>query len=177
MRNRTAAGGGTRKDNLWAFLQCAHSLLFLCQDGQQESCSAVLQMASDLQIAVRTVTVEELKNELGSAKIGTRLYVCGDYQFVRGLENVLFSFGITNEELWSDVTGATVHPVLCAGCYHRNDPVAGSYIHCEMCGRMLEVSNHYSKKLDAVMGYIVLPEQLVFKSEEPQPSRTTPEGR
>ena len=170
---QTVANGDGREELLKDFLHDAHSLLVLCQEGHHETSSSVLQMAHDLLIAVRTVPVAQVTNVLESATMGTRLYVCGDWSFVHDLEGILHSFGVTDEEWWSEVIGPRSHPVLCAGCYHRNGPSEGPYIHCEKCRRMLEVSNHYSIKLAAVMGYIVLPEQLLASSAQQHTAQKT----
>ena len=86
-------------------------------------------------------------------KMGTYLYLSGKWDFVYRLKNVAFEAGFTEYELQIKVIGPIRKQLICCKCHGVNDVDEEMHITCMHCGISLEVSNHYSRRLEAYLGY------------------------
>lgn len=100
-----------------------------------------------------------LSKYLEAQEMGTRLFTCGDATTVKRLQRIAQNAGFGAEEAYFEVIGKQRDRVFCAACSHLNPPSQKKFIRCTNCGRLLEVSSHYSKRLDAVLGYLTVPRQ------------------
>lgn len=97
---------------------------------------------------------------LGSQTIGTRVFSCGEAGMVQRLQRLIRAAGFGLQEAFFEVIGNRRDQIFCVRCSTLNPPSSEKYIRCENCGRILEVSSHYSKRLRAVLGYLTVAEQL-----------------
>lgn len=87
-------------------------------------------------------------------KMGTYLYVSGELEFVNILKNLAFNAGFSEHEMQMKVLGPTTKKLICCTCHGGNDVGDQLHITCKHCGQELELSNHYSRRLDAYLGYV-----------------------
>jgi hypothetical protein len=114
---------------------------------------------------------------LQSQPIGTRVVVFASRKVAECLDMLFECIGMTDEEAIAIVLDEPAHKVFCAACYHLNPTRSDTYIRCEACSRVLEVSTHYSKKHHAVMGYVALAEQMRDRQIHSQIETCHPEGK
>lgn len=103
---------------------------------------------------------ELLITYLENQSMGTRLFTCGEADTVKRLQKIATTVGFNLDEMYFEILGKRREKIFCAGCSTLNLPSPEKVIRCENCGRLLEVSSHYSKRLNAVLGYLTVPEQL-----------------
>lgn len=99
---------------------------------------------------------DEIKQILSSQKIGTRLFLFGKWSTVDDIEKIANDIGFTNEEIYKHGVGEKIDHIFCAKCYQFNikqDPLQEETT-CSHCQTKLDVSNHFSKRLNAYLGYI-----------------------
>lgn len=154
------------------FLERATLLMVLCDLEGRGRIQTLVEAATEREIPVlfsfigesETIGVEEDALDragvfLSNQPMGTRVAVAARTGLLARVESILEAVGLTSEEVWVESQGVHAYPVFCAACYHGNPVTTKRYIRCEQCQRVLEVSNHYSPRLHAVMGYVSLPEQ------------------
>ena len=117
---------------------------------------------------------DSLLQYLSNQPIGSRVYVCGDAQTVKRMNQLTQAAGYAAEEVLSEPIGQRLERVFCIGCYRLNPAATSRFIRCQHCGRALEVSSHYSTRLDAVLGYLVVPEPLITSQEVNNPEDSEP---
>ncbi|WP_318503710.1 dimethylamine monooxygenase subunit DmmA family protein [Bacillus sp. T3] len=93
---------------------------------------------------------------LSKAKMGTKLYLIGEWKMVLDIKQQALEFGFTEEEIIAKGIGEKEEHVFCVKCYHINKKTEKTVIRCEKCQQKLDVSAHYSKRHDAYLGFISL---------------------
>lgn len=86
-------------------------------------------------------------------KMGTYLYLSGKWEFVNRLKNLALEAGFSEYEMQMKVLGNIRKKLICCKCHGVNDVDEELHISCRHCGLKLEVSNHYSRRLEAYLGY------------------------
>ncbi len=86
-------------------------------------------------------------------KMGTYLYISGHRNFVNRVKTLAMEAGFSEYEMQMKVIGPLIKKVICCKCHGVNEVDDDLYIACKQCGLELEVSNHYSRRLDAYLGY------------------------
>lgn len=150
------------------FLARARSLVILADARGRLRTQPLVDLATERQIPLTdfdfcgdttTTDVDRAGAFLQDQPMGTRVVLAVDEVLMAMLEPVLLHIGLTSEEVWVDSDGTQTFPVFCSACYFQNPPTRQPFIRCVQCSRILEVSDHYSPRLRAVMGYVSLPEQ------------------
>jgi dimethylamine monooxygenase subunit C len=91
---------------------------------------------------------------LSQQKMGAYLYIAGQLDFVKRVEKIAYEFGFSEQEIQVKVIGPIKKKLVCCKCHGFNEIEAELMIICSKCGIELEVSDHYSRRLDAYLGYI-----------------------
>ncbi|MHC0036382.1 dimethylamine monooxygenase subunit DmmA family protein [Pseudoneobacillus sp. C159] len=86
-------------------------------------------------------------------KMGTYLYIVGQNEFVKRVEKLAIDAGFSQYDRQTKVVGHRSKSVICSKCHANNEVDEDSHITCKHCGLELEVSDHYSRRLDAYLGY------------------------
>ncbi|WP_028390385.1 dimethylamine monooxygenase subunit DmmA family protein [Bacillus cihuensis] len=97
---------------------------------------------------------EDVQDVLDKQLIGTKLFISGDWSMVRDVKQVAYSVGFTDAEIQTKEIGIKEEKVYCVKCYNHNLKTNSDEITCVHCHTVLDVSNHFSKRLDAYLGYI-----------------------
>ncbi|MGE8081214.1 dimethylamine monooxygenase subunit DmmA family protein [Peribacillus loiseleuriae] len=99
-------------------------------------------------------TSHDVQTVLDKQLIGTKLFISGDWSMVRDVKQAAYSVGFTDKEMQTKEIGIKEEKVYCVKCYNHNKKTNSSEITCVHCHTILDVSNHFSKRLDAYLGYI-----------------------
>ena len=111
------------------------------------------------------VSSGRLTQHVMNLPMGTRIHVCAAFSTIRQAEAMLEQAGFGDEERSAEPVGDPRHALFCAGCHGLNPAAPTNTVHCIHCGRRLAVSDHYSKRINAVLGYVVIPEQMPSQAE------------
>lgn len=91
---------------------------------------------------------------LNQQKMGTYLYISGKWDFVKHVKNLAYDIGFSDYEMQTAVIGTIKKKLVCCTCHGENDVENQIRAVCAHCGQELEVSSHYSRRLDAYLGYV-----------------------
>lgn len=116
----------------------------------------LLDFTEKLGVEVSFLDAEKVNPILSTAKMGTKLYLIGDWKMVLDLKQQAFDAGFTNDEIIIKGIGEKEEHVFCVKCYHLNKKTERKELECVNCHQKLEVSNHYSWRHDAFLGFISL---------------------
>jgi dimethylamine monooxygenase subunit C len=89
-------------------------------------------------------------------KMGTYLYISGTSDFVKKITAVAMKAGFSQHDMQSLTIGTARKKLICCTCHGENEVLDQSNIVCGHCGQKLEVSDHYSRRLDAYLGYVTI---------------------
>lgn len=87
-------------------------------------------------------------------KMGTYLYISGAADFVKRVQNKALEIGFSEHDLQSFPIGLVKKKLLCCTCHGEREVEEETHVTCARCGQELEVSDHYSRRLDAYLGYV-----------------------
>jgi hypothetical protein len=99
---------------------------------------------------------DALRTYLENQPIGTHLYIATAWASARGLMRIAEAAGYAKEDIQVRGYGHKYEQVFCISCYTMNPIDSASTVTCRQCGKLLSVTDHYSRRLDAVMGYLIL---------------------
>jgi hypothetical protein len=97
-----------------------------------------------------------LRMYLERQPMGTHLYIAASWASARPLVRIAEDVGYAKEDIQIRGYGQKYQNVFCIACYTMNPIGDASTVVCRQCGKTLSVSDHYSRRLDAVIGYISL---------------------
>jgi RNase P subunit RPR2 len=98
----------------------------------------------------------DLRAYLENQPMGTHLYIAAAWESVRRLTRIADEVGYAKEDIQIRGYGPKYQRVFCIACYTINPIGDASTVRCRNCGKLLSVTDHYSRRLDAVMGWLVL---------------------
>lgn len=110
----------------------------------------------------QVITVDDIEHAkpeilaaLVSATMATTAYVAGDEAFLWRIADLLNQQGLLPEQIKLFAPLSHSRRVFCCHCYHITDSVTHSPAACAGCGRLLAVTDHFSKHKASYMGYQV----------------------
>lgn len=132
--------------------------LFCADSKGAESLYFLVQQAMEVKVPFDFLVIENESDSfldlwLSLQKMGTYLYLSGKWEFVNRLKNLALEAGFSEFEMQMKVMGSIRKKLICCKCHGVNDVDDELHITCKHCGLELEVSNHYSRRLDAYLGY------------------------
>jgi len=100
-----------------------------------------------------------LHQVLGSATVGSHLYIMGDEAFIWRIHGEARSAGLENDEI--DITRTITGPrlVYCVHCGLTQAAGPEPLLTCIGCAVELEVREHFSRRLGAYLGVCTNPDQ------------------
>jgi dimethylamine monooxygenase subunit C len=104
--------------------------------------------------SVRAWDEKALEYLLSEQKVGTELLYMCNRQTLTKLVKLAQSVGFTQDEIQSCGTSERQAKVFCVKCYRLIERPVQNKMTCEHCGISLSVSNHYSHRLEAFLGYV-----------------------
>ncbi|CAM3853888.1 dimethylamine monooxygenase subunit DmmA family protein [Mesobacillus thioparans] len=97
-----------------------------------------------------------LKTWFNTQKMGTYLYISGSAEFVMMVKELAFEAGFSEHEMQIVTRGFLPKKLICCNCHSENEAGDNKHVKCRLCGQELEASNHYSRRLDAYLGYVTI---------------------
>jgi hypothetical protein len=86
--------------------------------------------------------------------IGTNIFISGSWSMLHHIKQKAYDVGFSDEEIQYRGFGRKQEKVYCVKCYSYNKKQSANEITCESCKTVLEVSKHFSRRLDSYLGYI-----------------------
>lgn len=117
--------------------------------------------AEHLPVQMYTVTPNSLQQPelfglLSSQWIGTYLYLLVSWPLLEPLRELAEQAGFSEYEMECRGIGQRSRPIFCAACQKITLAESETVITCRFCREKLSVSDHYSKRLQAYLGYTTL---------------------
>jgi dimethylamine monooxygenase subunit C len=97
-----------------------------------------------------------LKTWFCTQKMGTYLYISGSAEFVKMVKELAFETGFSEQEIQTATKVFLPKKLICCTCHGENEAWENQIVICRLCGQELEVSDHYSRRLDAYLGYVTI---------------------
>lgn len=108
----------------------------------------------DTHLFIKGSSISDVSNILTQQLIGTHLVICGKWPFIQEIKEKAYLAGFSEDELHSELMGSRTEKAFCVKCYSYNPKQLEDKISCKHCQTSLLISNHYSRRLDAYLGYI-----------------------
>jgi dimethylamine monooxygenase subunit C len=130
-----------------------------CTDQQgAESLHLLVQQTIEANVQYDFLMIEDqhdsfLNDWFTQQKMGTYLYISGRWKFVKRVKNLALSAGFTQYEMQVKVLESISKRIICCKCHGVNEIDDEVHITCRHCRLYLEVSTHYSRRLDGYLGY------------------------
>ncbi len=124
----------------------AMSAIFASCDESERQLIAV----NDIAAAQQTIT-----HRVASLPLATTAYVAGDESFIWSVAELFSAEGMLNEQIRLFAPADKSRQLFCCHCYHITAGVTHSPAECEGCRRLLAVTDHFSRKNGAYLGYQV----------------------
>ncbi|SDR97512.1 dimethylamine monooxygenase subunit DmmA family protein [Pseudomonas oryzae] len=96
--------------------------------------------------------LDALRELLGQAHMGTRLYLAGSESFIGTAMQVASAYDMNRDEVLREHSGTLVRRVWCVHCDTYTENVTQRVFRCPGCGLDLVVRDHYSRRLAAFQG-------------------------
>ena len=97
-------------------------------------------------------SVSRLRHVLGTAKIGTQVYLCGTEGLMGQAQNEAMAAGIPHDFIQTEHRGSVARRMQCVHCKGITEDVMTDPFECSHCGLNLFVRDHYSRRLAAFQG-------------------------
>ena len=98
---------------------------------------------------------ESLEEWLYPQKMGSFLYVAGSFPFVQQVNQTAQEVGFVEEEIQMLLVGPMPRQVFCSRCHSLHDvQLLQQDTVCPHCDLALEISDHYSRRWEAYLGYV-----------------------
>ncbi|MNP62961.1 hypothetical protein D3C76_1583030 [compost metagenome] len=96
--------------------------------------------------------IDALRDRLGDAYMGTRLYLSGSESFIGTAMQAANAVDLNRDEVLREHSGTLVRRVWCAHCDTYTENVTQRVFTCPGCQLSLVVRDHYSRRLAAFQG-------------------------
>ncbi len=105
--------------------------------------------------SANTETLSQLRSAIELACVGVRLVLIGPMPDIQAAAAVAAECGLFDEEVTLVPDGSEHRKVFCAHCRTVTvtvEPV-GSELECQGCATVLSISNHFSRRIAAYLGF------------------------
>ncbi len=99
---------------------------------------------------------KSLEENLCKQRMGTYLYILTSWDTLEPLSQLAEKSGFSASEMAKVGFGEKKKNVYCSCCQQLNKHITESVIACVYCGHELHVSEHYSRRLNAYLGSVVI---------------------
>lgn len=147
-----------QKDKLTPAILAETDILYVARGsvgrGYEEALAA-LDAGSDWTAPTVETLLFRLKVVLGSADMGTRLYIAGTEGFIGQAMQIALDAGMDYSAIPTEHRGSLARRVQCVHCKGITENVTTSPFTCTHCGLSLFVRDHYSRRIGAFQGVII----------------------
>jgi dimethylamine monooxygenase subunit C len=99
-------------------------------------------------------SMNDVSSILYKQLVGTYLIIAGKSAFIQEIKELAYLAGFSENEIKSVVVGPKDEKVFCVKCYSSTLKQQAEEMRCSHCETTLEVSHHFSRRLNAYLGYI-----------------------
>ncbi|WP_373228815.1 dimethylamine monooxygenase subunit DmmA family protein [Cohnella sp.] len=131
--------------------------LYSMNQSDNTASEALRAYAKRMDISLQTIRGDWEKKVARIAEsqtVGTRIMTFCDWSIYKRVKRIARQAGYSNEEIQGYGFGEKEESVFCARCYRMQLKPNESEMTCVQCGAALIVSDHYSPRLEAFIGYI-----------------------
>lgn len=144
-----------------SFVEGKRKYLFCGDPDGAESLHVLVQHAIENQILFDFHLIEDEADAFidlwfSQQKMGAYLYIAGHSDFIKKVEKIASEAGFSEQEIQAKVIGPIKKKLVCCKCHGGNEIGDELMVFCRSCGIQLEVSDHYSRRLDAYLGYVTI---------------------
>lgn len=133
--------------------------LYIDLEQQAKGKSAYLQKNfPDRFKILSSFTEQEIFPIIQKHTVGTKLFIAGQWRMIEQINRLAIEAGFSDEEIQVRGTGKQNENIFCVKCYQINNSndINEQEPACEYCHSPLDISRHYSKRLNAYLGYVKL---------------------
>lgn len=132
--------------------------LFIVAGETPEEITAIIERCEDSKTIVISAdklaqAVQGVDELIPSLPMATAVYIAGSESFLWGVAERLSDAGMASEQIQMLSPTVVGRAVFCCHCYSITPAVTQSPAQCDGCQRLLAVTDHFSKKHAAYMGY------------------------
>jgi dimethylamine monooxygenase subunit C len=148
--------------NAFSFKAGKRKFLFCADSEEARHLHNIVREAMDGNIPLDFQILQEEREEslvdewFSIQKMGAYLYISGTSDFVKRIQSKAMEAGFSEHDMQSLTIGPAKKKLICCTCHGRNEVSDLHYVFCGQCGEELEVSDHYSRRLDAYLGYVTI---------------------
>lgn len=96
--------------------------------------------------------IDVLLNRFAQSEIGVRLYFAGREAFIWEMSSIAHHAGLREDEIQREACGSRARNVFCVHCRQMLREITTDLTCCHNCGVLLEVRNHFSRRLAGYLG-------------------------
>ncbi|MFJ3483024.1 dimethylamine monooxygenase subunit DmmA family protein [Pseudomonas sp. NPDC090202] len=100
-----------------------------------------------------------LDSSLAACSVGTRLYLVGDEAFIWRIHALARSAGLQDDEIDMTLSVSGLRTVYCVHCGLKQPGTQQDSLQCSGCKVLLEIREHFSRRLGAYLGVCGNPDQ------------------
>ncbi|GAM15538.1 dimethylamine monooxygenase subunit DmmA family protein [Mesobacillus selenatarsenatis] len=147
---------------MFSYVEGKRKLLFCTDSEVDRNLYILVRQALDENVTFEFHILEEESEEsfvnqwFHKQKMGAYLYISGKEDFVKRIKDVAMMAGFTEHDMQSLINGPVKKKLICCTCHGVNEVSDQTHVVCVHCGQELEVSDHYSRRLDAYLGYVTI---------------------
>ena len=148
--------------DMFLYMEGRRKFLFCADSDGVKSLRILVRQAIDENVPfdfhiLQEESEESLVNDwFSKQKMGAYLYISGTGDFVKRMQSRAKEAGFSEHDMQSLTTGPIMKKLICCTCHGDNEVVDQYHVVCVHCGQDLEVSDHYSRRLDAYLGYVTI---------------------
>ncbi|MEP3349395.1 MAG: dimethylamine monooxygenase subunit DmmA family protein [Marinomonas sp.] len=95
---------------------------------------------------------QALLNAMASLPMSSKIYVFGSEAFLWDIHQFALGAGFMSEQVKLNESASSARRVFCTHCYSVMEDVVETPIHCQGCGLLLLVRDHFSRAHGAYVG-------------------------
>lgn len=139
------------------FIASAKKILFISDNESTDTTLIGNEETPTQQIIVSNLreSQNDLKQTLSKQRIGTVVIAQGSLSFVKTIKQLSLAAGFGEQDIFVKSSDKQEETVFCVHCYKINSKKSET-MECHHCQTPLLVSRHYSRRLDAYLGYICI---------------------
>jgi dimethylamine monooxygenase subunit C len=105
-------------------------------------------------LSLQYSSINNVNNIFLRQLMGTTLYIVGEDSFIQQMIGHAYGAGFTDQEIQTCQLGMKMDKVFCVKCYQLLSKNQDEEVTCIHCQTKLQISNHFSKRHNAFLGYI-----------------------
>jgi hypothetical protein len=137
---------------------CSECHVFICDGSLSDEAESVfLSCDSEQRMLISGLTTDDadqsLESLIESFPLATTIYLSGSESFIWSVSELCQGKGICQEQIRYFSPETHVRSIFCCHCYHSTEQVTHNPSVCGGCGRLLTITEHFSRKNSSYFSY------------------------